>query len=306
MKWQGRDRSSNIEDRRGRRSRTNNRSTGRRARIPMPRGRAGKGGAGGLLILVAFVMISMALGINPLSLLEGSIGTGETYSSRPTDNRPLPNAGQDELFDFVAVNLNETEKLWSLVFEQNDLSYRAPVLVIFSGSTSSPCGTASAQTGPFYCPADEKIYLDLGFYDQLRRQFGAGGDFAQAYVLAHEVGHHIQQLTGVLPEFNQQRRAMSQAEANAYSVRVELQADCYAGVWANYVGEMNLLERGDIAEALNAAEQIGDDAIQMRSQGFVVPKNFNHGTSAQRQRWFERGYSSGNVGQCDTFNADRL
>ncbi|MCZ4274048.1 neutral zinc metallopeptidase [Maritalea porphyrae] len=306
MKWQGRDRSSNIEDRRGKRSGASGRSTGRRVRIPMPGGRAGKGGAGGLLMLVVVIVISLALGINPMSFLDGSISTGGDAPYRPSDTRPLPDAGKDELFDFVAVNLNETEALWTQVFAQNDMSYRAPVLVVFSGSTSSPCGTASAQTGPFYCPADEKIYLDLGFYDQLRRQFGAGGDFAQAYVLAHEVGHHVQQLTGVLPEFNKQRRAMSTNEANAYSVRVELQADCYAGVWASYVGEMNLLERGDIAEALNAAEQIGDDAIQMRSQGFVVPKNFNHGTSEQRQRWFERGYKSGNVGQCDTFGAERL
>ncbi|MGJ8529027.1 KPN_02809 family neutral zinc metallopeptidase [Maritalea sp.] len=302
MKWQGRDRSSNIEDRRGNRSRSSGRSGGNRVRIPMPRSRAGKGGAGSLVMIVIVVLISLALGINPMSLLDGSISTGGgTTSSRPSDNRPLPDAGKDELFDFVAVNLNETENLWTQVFRQNELQYQPPTLVVFSGSTSSPCGTASAQTGPFYCPGDQKIYLDLSFYDQLRQQFGAGGDFAQAYVLAHEVGHHVQQLTGVLPEFNQKRRGMSKEEANAYSVRVELQADCYAGVWANYVGEQNLLERGDIAEALNAAEQIGDDAIQMRSQGFVVPKNFNHGTSAQRQEWFERGYKSGNVGQCDTF-----
>ncbi len=306
MKWRGRDRSSNIDDRRGKRSSSSGRSSGSRARIPMPRSRAGKGGAGSLLLVVVVVVISMALGINPMSLLDVSISTGGGDSYRPSDNRPLPDAGNDELFDFVAVNLNETENLWTEVFNQNDLEYRAPVLVVFSGSTSSPCGTASAQTGPFYCPGDQKIYLDLGFYDQLRRQFGAGGDFAQAYVLAHEVGHHVQQLTGVLPEFNQKRRGMSKAEANAYSVRVELQADCYAGVWANYVGEQNLLERGDIEEALNAAEQIGDDAIQMRSQGFVVPKNFNHGTSAQRQNWFERGYKSANVRQCDTFSVDQL
>jgi len=306
MKWQGRDRSSNVEDRRGSRSRSNNRSSGRRARIPMPRGRAGKGGAGGLLMVVFIVVVSMFLGINPLSLLDGTFAPDGGVASRPSESRPLPNAGEDELFDFVAVNLRETELLWTEVFRQNDLDYVAPKLVVFSGSTSSPCGTASAQTGPFYCPGDQKIYLDLAFYDQLRTQFGAGGDFAQAYVLAHEVGHHIQQLVGTLPEFNKLRRGMNQEEANAYSVRIELQADCYAGVWAKYVGEENLLERGDIAEALNAAEQIGDDTIQMRSQGFVVPKNFNHGTSAQRQDWFERGYNSGNVGQCDTFGVDRL
>lgn len=304
MKWRGRERSSNIDDRRGQRRGP---SFGRgNSRMRMPSSRAGKGGAGGIVVLLIVVVISMALGINPLTFLEGGVATNDGTHARPTDVRPLPDAGDDALFDFVAVNLRENEKLWSNVFAQNNIQYREPVLVVYSGQTSSPCGVASSRTGPFYCPADEKIYLDLAFYDQLRKQFGAGGDFAQAYVLAHEFAHHVQQLTGVLPEFNRARRAMSQNEMNAYSVRVELQADCYAGVWAAYVGEMNLLERGDVQEALNAAEQIGDDAIQMKTQGFVVPKNFNHGTSAQRKFWFERGYKSANVGACDTFSAEQL
>jgi predicted metalloprotease len=304
MKWRGRERSSNIEDRRGqRRGRTRG---GGGAHIRLPRSRAGKGGAGSIVMIIIVVVISMALGINPLTFLEGGMAPDSQSRVRPTDVRPIPNAGEDELFDFVAVNLRENEKLWSEVIIQNDLEYREPKLVVFSGQTSSPCGVASARTGPFYCPADEKIYLDLAFYDQLRRQFGAGGDFAQAYVLAHEFAHHVQQLTGVLPQFNRARRAMSQTEMNTYSVRVELQADCYAGVWAAYVGEMNLLERGDVQEALNAAEQIGDDAIQMKTQGYVVPKNFNHGTSEQRMRWFKRGYDTANVGACDTFNAEQL
>ncbi|MFN4210714.1 MAG: neutral zinc metallopeptidase, partial [Devosia sp.] len=166
------------------------------------------------------------------------------------------------------------------------------------------CGAADSSAGPFYCPGDSRVYIDLSFYDQLHRQFGAPGDFAQAYVLAHEVGHHIQNITGVLPEFNQRRASMSQEEANAYSVRVELQADCYAGVWANYAGQEDLLDSGDIEEALNAASQIGDDTLQKRMQGFAVPKTFNHGTSAQRKTWFERGYTSGNPGDCDTFSGN--
>jgi predicted metalloprotease len=177
-------------------------------------------------------------------------------------------------------------------------------VVLFSDQVESGCGIADARTGPFYCPADQKVYIDLSFYQQLRDQFGAPGDFAQAYVLAHEVGHHVQNLTGVLPEFNAARQSMSQEEANAYSVRVELQADCYAGIWANYAGQEDLLENGDIEEAVNAAIQIGDDTLQERMQGFAVPKTFNHGTSAQRREWFERGYTSGDVNACDTFSGE--
>jgi len=203
------------------------------------------------------------------------------------------------------VVVKETEDLWTEVFQASGgQDYPEPTVVLFNGAVNTGCGAADSSTGPFYCPGDQKVYIDLSFYDQLRDQFGAPGDFAQAYVLAHEVGHHIQNITGVLPEFNQRRAAMSQEEANAYSVRVELQADCYAGIWASYAGQADLLDNGDIEEALNAAEQIGDDTLQKRMQGFAVPKTFNHGTSAQRKTWFERGYTSGNPSDCGTFSGN--
>ncbi|RYE38048.1 MAG: neutral zinc metallopeptidase, partial [Hyphomicrobiales bacterium] len=219
-------------------------------------------------------------------------------------SQQLPTEGQDELVDFVGVVVKETEDLWTEVFASAGEDYPEPPVVLFSGQTNSGCGVADARTGPFYCPVDSKVYIDLSFYDELHRKFGAPGDFAQAYVLAHEVGHHVQNLTGVLPEFNRRRQSMSEEQANAYSVRVELQADCYAGVWANYAGQKNLLDSGDIEEALNAAEQIGDDTLQKRMQGYAVPKTFNHGTSEQRQTWFARGYKSGDPNDCDTFSGN--
>jgi predicted metalloprotease len=238
-----------------------------------------------------------------MALLTGNVPSNPAPQSGRTENQ----VGNDDLAQFVGVVIQETEDLWTDVFAQNDLRYEPARVILFSGQTSSGgCGIANANTGPFYCPGDQSVYIDLDFYETLRRRFGAPGDFAQAYVLAHEIGHHVQQLTGTLPEFNAARSRLSQTEANAWSVKVELQADCYAGVWAAYAGQENLLERGDIEEALNAANQIGDDSLQERSQGYSVPKTFNHGTSAQRKRWFERGYSSANVGQCDTFAASRL
>ena len=175
-------------------------------------------------------------------------------------------------------------------------------MVLFSGSVQSACGFASAASGPFYCPGDHKLYLDMSFFDELANKFDASGDFAQAYVVAHEVGHHVQNLTGVLPRFNQQRQQMSEVEANQMSIRVELQADCYAGIWGKYTEQKGLLERGDLEEALNAATQIGDDTLQKRMQGYVVPESFNHGTSEQRQKWFAAGLQSGKLSSCDTFN----
>lgn len=174
--------------------------------------------------------------------------------------------------------------------------------MLFSGQVRSACGFASAASGPFYCPNDQKVYLDTSFFRQLEQQFGASGDFAQAYVIAHEVGHHVQNLTGILPRFNQMRQNMSEAEANQMSIRVELQADCFAGVWGKYTAQKGLLEQGDPEEALNAAQKIGDDNIQKRTQGYVVPESFNHGTSKQRQTWFARGFNSGRIDACDTFN----
>jgi predicted metalloprotease len=216
----------------------------------------------------------------------------------------LPSEGEDELADFVGVVIKETENLWTEEFATIGEDYPEPTVVLFTDSVNSGCGLADARTGPFYCPADRKVYIDLSFYDQLHSEFGAPGDFAQAYVLAHEVGHHIQNLTGVLPEFNRRRASLSPEQANAYSVRIELQADCYAGIWANYAGQENLLEGGDAEEAINAANQIGDDTLQKRMQGFAVPKTFNHGTSAQRREWFSRGFETGDVNACDTFSGN--
>ncbi|ODT65164.1 MAG: flagellar biosynthesis protein FlgM [Pelagibacterium sp. SCN 63-23] len=308
MKWQGRQRSSNIEDRRGQRSGGGLGGLGGLGgnrggfRIPMGRGGGGsRGGISGLIgIVVVLGIIWFATGQNPLDMLTG----GTTSGTSSATSRQLPAQGQDELADFVAVVVKETEDLWNEQFAAIGENYPEPNVVLFTDQVNSACGMADSSVGPFYCPGDSKVYIDLAFYDQLHRQLGAPGDLAQAYVLAHEVGHHVQNLTGVLPEFNQRRQSMSAEEANAYSVRVELQADCYAGVWANYAGQQNLLEDGDIGEALNAAEQIGDDTLQKRMQGFAVPKTFNHGTSAQRKAWFERGYVSGNPGDCDTFSGN--
>ena len=311
MKWRGREQSSNIEDRRGQ-------STGGLGglggnpfgrggggiRIPSGGGGGSRGGISGLIgIVVVLGIIWAVTGTNPLDMLTG----GSTTSSSPSasSSSQLPTTGeQAELRDFVGVVVKETEDLWGQVFEASGETYPAPTVVLFTNQVNTACGAADSSTGPFYCPGDQKVYIDLSFYDQLREQFGAPGDFAQAYVLAHEIGHHVQNITGILPEFNQRRASMSQEQANAYSVRVELQADCYAGVWANYAGQEDLLDNGDVEEALNAANQIGDDTLQERMQGFAVPKTFNHGTSAQRKTWFERGYTAGDPGECDTFTGD--
>ena len=308
MKWQGRKRSSNIEDRRGQRS--SGRRTGGARNIPrlrMPRGGGAKGGGIGIVGILIILGIGLLFGVDPMALLSGNAPTNNapqtTRSSAPSGN----SVGNDELAQFVGVVIQETEDLWHDVFAQNDLTYVEPKVILYSGRTSTGgCGTANSSAGPFYCPADQNIYIDLSFYDTLRRRFGAPGDFAQAYVLAHEVGHHVQQLTGVLPEFNAARARLTQEEQNLWSVKVELQADCYAGIWAAYAGQENLLEKGDIEEALNAANAIGDDTLQKQAQGYAVPKTFSHGTSEQRKRWFERGFSTSNVGQCDTFSVARL
>ena len=302
MKWQGRERSSNIEDRRSQGGGglgggfNGGLGSGGGFRIPTS-GRAG-GGLGGIGLIVVIGIICLALGINPLTLLTGGDLTGGSGSSF-TQSRPLPDAGQDELADFVGVVVKDTETVWTDIFRANGMTYTPPKVVLFTSQTQSGCGIADANSGPFYCPNDQKVYIDLSFYNQLRRQFGAPGDFAQAYVLAHEVGHHVQNLTGVLGKFNQQRQAMSEAQANAYSVRVELQADCYAGVWANRIGQENLLDQGDVEEAITAANAIGDDTL---TRGTVSPRNFTHGTSAQRMVWLERGIKSGNPADCDTFS----
>lgn len=306
MKWRGRQQSSNIEDRRGQGGGLGGLGGspfGRGGGIRIPTGGGSRGGIGSLIgIVVVLGIIWVATGTNPIDILTGGSSGG---GSAATSSSRLPTTGeQAELRDFVGVVVKETEDLWTEVFQASGEDYPEPTVVLFSNQVDTACGAADSSTGPFYCPGDQKVYIDLSFYDQLREQFGAPGDFAQAYVLAHEVGHHIQNITGVLPEFNQRRQSMSQEEANAYSVRVELQADCYAGVWANYAGQEDLLDNGDIEEAVNAAIQIGDDTLQERMQGFAVPKTFNHGTSAQRKTWFERGYTSGNPGDCDTFSGN--
>lgn len=310
MKWRGREQSSNIEDRRSQ----GGGGMGGLGGNPFGRGSGGMrlptgggGSRGGISSLIGVVVVLgiiwFATGQNPIDILTG--GSGSTSSSSASSSSQLPATGeQAELRDFVGVVVKETEDLWTEVFAQQGETYPAPKVVLFSNQVDTACGAADSRTGPFYCPGDQKVYIDLAFYDQLRTEFGAPGDFAQAYVLAHEVGHHIQNITGVLPEFNQRRASMSTEQANAYSVRVELQADCYAGVWANYAGQQNLVEQGDFEEALNAADQIGDDTLQKRMQGFAVPKTFNHGTSAQRKTWFERGFTSGNPGDCDTFSGN--
>ncbi|SON57001.1 flagellar biosynthesis protein FlgM [Hartmannibacter diazotrophicus] len=311
MKWRGRRQSSNVEDQRGGSGGFGGGLGGgfgssRRVRLPV--GRRTGGMSLGTLIIVGIVL--MFLGINPLTLLTGSLGdlggSGTSYTTDEPSTGGRTTAQNDEMKQFVSVVLAETEDTWGRIFSAAGQSYPKPTLVLFSNRISSACGYASAASGPFYCPGDRKLYIDLSFYDELKRRFQAPGDFAQAYVIAHEVGHHIQNLIGVLPEFNRRRQAMSQDEANAYSVRVELQADCFAGIWANDAESRSILDVGDIDEALNAATQIGDDAIQKRTQGYVVPESFNHGSSTQRKHWFRVGYESGDVGACDTLNARSL
>jgi len=280
MRWKGRRESSNVEDRR---------------RIS-PKGIVG-GGIGGIVI----VIIVMLLGGDPSSMLQnlqlGDQTTTSTYTETEEDR---------ELAQFVSVVLAETETVWHSIFENANATYREPKLVLFSGKVESACGLAGSATGPFYCPGDEKLYIDLSFYEELQNRFKAPGDFAMAYVIAHEVGHHIQQLTGTMDEVNSLRSQLSEKEFNKYSVRLELQADFYAGVWAFYTQKEDLLEAGDLDEALNAASAVGDDRIQNSSQGYVVPDSFTHGTSEQRKKWFYKGFTTGDINQGDTFSAKNL
>ncbi len=299
MKWQGRERSSNIEDRRSQGGSGGGfGGSGGGFGLPggtrIPMGRAGGGGLGLVGIIIVLGVIWFATGQNPIDILTGG-GGAVAPSSQGTQWAPPTSAGRDDLADFVGVVVKDTENLWGDVFKQNNMTYKPPKVVLFSDATQSACGTAQSASGPFYCPNDQKVYIDLAFYDQLRQQFGAPGDFAQAYVIAHEIGHAVQDQTGILPDFNQKRATMSQEEQNAYSVRVELQADCYAGIWANYAQKQNYLEAGDAEEAINAANQIGDDTL---TRGQVSSRNFTHGTSAQRMAALKKGMQTGDVGQC--------
>jgi uncharacterized protein len=294
MQWRGRRQSDNIEDRQGS---SGGFRTGPGFRIPI--GGGGRGGGLGFGGIVVVLILCWITGINPLTLLSGGdMGSFESGTQQGTNTASPAN---DEMKAFVRTVLAETEDTWSQVFKANGSTYEDPTLVFFSSRVQSACGTASSASGPFYCPSDRKVYLDTTFFDELKQRFNASGDFAQAYVVAHEVGHHVQNLLGILPKFNQARQNVSEEEANRMSVRIELQADCFAGVWAKSTDQRGLLEAGDIDEALNAAQQIGDDTLQKRSQGYVVPDSFNHGTSEQRMRWFQRGFQQGTVQSCDMF-----
>ncbi|KWV46704.1 flagellar biosynthesis protein FlgM [Rhizobium altiplani] len=302
MEWKGRRQSDNIEDRRGDPSMG---GLGRSGGFGFPTG-GGMGRRGGglsigtIIFLVVIYFILKAMGIDLLQVMDGGMTTnGPGYEQSESGSQTPAN---DEMTAFVRTVLAETEDTWNGIFKSLGRQYEEPRLVLFSGQTQSACGFASAATGPFYCPSDHKVYLDTAFFNQLSRQFGASGDFAEAYVVAHEVGHHVQNLLGILPKFNEARQRMSEAEANKMSVRVELQADCFAGIWGKFTDQKGILEAGDLEEALNAAQQIGDDRLQKRSQGYVVPESFNHGTSEQRARWFKRGFDSGQLSACDTFS----
>ncbi len=281
MRWKGRRTSKNIDDRRH--------GSGGVSR-------AGLGGAG----LIVVVVIGLLFGVDVTPFLGGG---GQI--APPQANAPVQI--DDETEEFVAVILADTEAIWSEIFRNSGIQYTPPVLVLFAGRTQSACGRAMSATGPFYCPVDQRVYLDTSFFRVMEQRLGARGDFAKAYVIAHEVAHHVQNSLGLLEKVNRAKSQSSQAQANALSVRVELQADCYSGVWARAIDQrFGVLEAGDIEEALNTAAAIGDDALQRAQRGVVVPDSFTHGTSAQRQYWFNRGYQTGDPNSCDTFAADQL
>ena len=286
MKWEGNRQSDNVEDRRG-------------DGAPMLGGRSI-----GIGTIVVALIGGWVLGINPLTLL-GVLSGGGNVVQAPAPAQAPP--AHDTMAQFVSTVLADTEDVWGPIFQQGGGAYREPRLVLFRGAVPTACGTGQAAMGPFYCPGDQKVYIDLSFYDQLKNQLGAPGDFAQAYVIAHEVGHHVQHLLGISGQVEQMRGRVSQVAYNRLSVKLELQADCLAGVWAHHADQQRqILEQGDIEEAMNAAAKIGDDALQRAQTGQVVPDSFTHGTSAQRQRWFRTGLQSGSVQACDTFSAASL
>lgn len=294
MRWEGKRESENVEDRRG---------------------SGGDGGFGGLPIggrgiglgsIVIALVAGWFFGINPLTVLGILSGGGSPTEATQSGPAQRPPADDVEA-RFVSVVLADTEDVWAQVFKQAGGTYRVPKLVLFRGSTATACGRGQAAMGPFYCPGDERVYIDLGFYDTLKSKLGAPGDFAQAYVVAHEVGHHVQKLMGLTQKVDEMRGRVSEGQGNALSVRLELQADCFAGLWTHHSQRgQGWLDKSDIDEALNAAAQIGDDTLQRRSQGHVVPESFTHGSSAQRKTWFTRGLQSGDLQQCNTFEAKAL
>ncbi len=278
MKWQGRQGSGNVEDRRG----------------MSPRRMVAGGGIGTIIIL----LIVLLLGGDPSQLLESLPMTSGT-------EQVTTSVEEDQMAQFVSVVLKDTETVWGKIFDESNSTYRQPKLVLFRSEVESACGFASAASGPFYCPSDEKVYIDLSFCDQLKTRFGAHGDFAVAYVIAHEVGHHVQNLLGILDDIQRERSGLNEKAANQLTVRLELQADFLSGMWAHYAQEMlNTLEAGDIDEAANAAAAVGDDNLQMKYQGRIVPDSFTHGTSAQRKEWYLKGYKTGDLNESDTFTAD--
>lgn len=301
MRWKSGRRSQNIEDRRRQGSsgmRMGGGTSPLLRLLPMLLGK--RFGKWGVVIIIAIIG-AQYLGIN-LPFLSG----GSTLSGGSSQSAPL-NAQQQELGEFVSVVLADTEDTWHPLFQQLGKRYQEPTLVLFSGSVRSACGMASAAVGPFYCPADQKVYIDLSFYDDLKRRHGAPGDFAQAYVIAHEVGHHVQTLLGISRQVREAQSRVSKAQANQLSVRQELQADCFSGIWAHHADRARqIIEPGDIEEALTAASAIGDDKLQRQATGYVRPESFTHGSSEQRVRWFKRGLEQGTVQSCDTFNTDRL
>ena len=314
MRWKGRRQSSNIEDRRG----MGGGGMGGGMRFPgglgggMGGGGMRRGGGMGIFGILILLGVCWLLGINPLALLSCELdsGGGGGYVEQPQQSAAggtFASPQEEELKEFVATVLADTEDTWNKILPEIGAQYREPKLVLFAGGAQSGCGFAQSAVGPFYCPADEKVYIDLSFFDELSRRFGAPGDFAQAYVIAHEVGHHVQTVLGIEEQVRKARANMSESEGNALSVQVELQADCFSGVWANRAHqERGLLEPGDIEEALGAASAVGDDTLQKQAGGRVVPDIFTHGSSAQRTRWFETGYRSGNIEDCDTFSAGQL
>lgn len=281
MQWKGRRGSSNVEDQRGRKG----------------PGLVG-GGIGGIVLLLVVTLLG---GGNPVDLLSSLVGSGSDTGAPYTET-----AEEKELSQFVSVVLADTEDVWTDIFKQEGLTYEKPKLVLYTGSVQSACGTAGSSVGPFYCPGDRKLYIDLSFYDELRQEFQAPGDFAMAYVIAHEVGHHVQTLLGTSDKLAKYRQSLSEQEYNKYQVRFELQADYLAGVWAHHVQGKNLLEKGDLEEALTAASAVGDDTIQKKARGYVVPESFTHGTSEQRKRWFYQGFENGTIKGGDTFDAKNL
>lgn len=300
MRWKGRRKSSNVEDHRGRQT-SQSRSGGTSPLLRLlPQLLGRRGGKWGIAVIVIVMGLSY-LGIQIPFL------TGPNPLSQSSSPAYQPSREDNELADFVSVVLADTEETWHQIFASMGSQYREPKLVMFTGSVKSACGFAKAAMGPFYCPTDQKVYIDLSFYRDLKNRHGAPGDFAQAYVIAHEVGHHIQTLIGVSKKVHAAKQKVNEAKANALSVRQELQADCFAGIWAHNADRMrDLLESGDLEEALNAATAIGDDRLQKQARGYVTPESFTHGSSAQRVRWFEQGFKTGDFKSCDTFAAKSL